>query len=83
MTSGFTPSRSTRMSEHFTVEGSGALYIMVLRSYSGNGYWKCWVLSGEPSARNGRENTYFINSVGIDYAFNSGPDSSSFDLYSR
>ena len=76
--------------EYFTVEGSGTLYVMV-RSYSGNGYWKVWVVSGEPSANSGRiggylldtgdTDTYSIKGTGIDYAFNSGPDSSDFDLY--
>ncbi|ADC64416.1 peptidase S8 and S53 subtilisin kexin sedolisin [Ferroglobus placidus DSM 10642] len=76
--------------EYFTVEGSGALYVMV-RSYSGSGYWKAWVVSGEPSANSGRNggylsgtgdsDTYSISGTGIGYAFNSGPDSSDFDLY--
>jgi subtilisin family serine protease len=76
--------------EYFTVEGSGTLYVMV-RSYSGSGYWKAWVVSGEPSANSGRiggylsgtgdSDTYSISGTGLGYAFNSGPDSSDFDLY--
>ena len=76
--------------EYFTVEGSGALYVMV-RSYSGSGHWKCWVLSGEPGSNSGRKggylsgtgdsDTHSISGTGIGYAFNSGPDSSDFDLY--
>ncbi|WP_456468630.1 S8 family serine peptidase [Archaeoglobus sp.] len=76
--------------EYFTVEGSGVLYVMV-RSYTGSGYWKCWTLSGKPSVSSGRNGdhlsgtgdsgTYSIIGIGIGYAFNSGPDGSDFDLY--
>jgi serine protease len=76
--------------EYFTTSGSGTLYIMV-RSYSGNGHWKCWALSGSPSANSGRKSgalsgtgdtaTYSRSGSGKGYAFNSGPDGSDFDLY--
>ncbi|NQE44814.1 Halolysin [ANME-1 cluster archaeon GoMg2] len=78
--------------EYFTVEGSGTLYIMV-RSWWGTGNWKCWVLSGDPSASSGRKRgtlsetgdtaTYSLSDTGIGYAFNSGPDGSNFDLYTK
>ena len=78
--------------EYFTVKGSGPLYIMV-RSYSGSGHWKCWALSGSPSANSGRKSgtlsgssdtaTYSLSGSGIGYAFNSGPDGSDFDLYTK
>ena len=78
--------------EYFTVEGSGTLYIMV-RSYGGIGNWKCWVLSGEPSANSGRKwgtlsetgdtATYSLSDTGIGYAFNSGPDGNNFNLYTK
>jgi serine protease len=78
--------------EYFTVEGSGTLYIMV-RSWWGTGNWKCWVLSGDPSANSGRKRgtlsetgdtaTYSLSDTGIGYAFNSGPDGSNFDLYTK
>ena len=76
--------------EYFTTSGSETVYIMV-RSYSGSGNWKCWVISGSPSANSGRNTgslsdsgdtaTYSLSGGGIGYAFNSGPDSSDFDLY--
>ena len=78
--------------EYFTTSGSGALYIMV-RSYSGSGHWKCWALSGSPSANSGRKTgsfsgtggtaTYSRSGSGKGYAFNSGPDGSDFDLYTK
>jgi len=78
--------------EYFTTSGSGTLYIMV-RSYSGSGHWKCWALSGSPSANSGRKTgslsgtgstaTYSRSGSGKGYAFNSGPDSSDFDLYTK
>jgi ribosome-binding protein aMBF1 (putative translation factor) len=76
--------------EYFTTSGSGTLYIMV-RSWSGSGHWKCWALSGNPSANSGRKSgtlsgtgdtaTYSRSGTGKGYAFNSGPDGSDFDLY--
>lgn len=79
--------------EYFTTSGSGTLYIMV-RSYSGSGHWKCWVITRGPSDNSGRKTgtlsgtgataNYSISDTGIaghGYAFNSGPDSSDFDLY--
>jgi hypothetical protein len=76
--------------EYFTTSGSGTLYIMV-HSYSGSGRWKCWALSGSPGANSGRKRgtlsgtgdtaTYPLSGTGKGYAFNSGPDSSDFDLY--
>ena len=78
--------------EYFTVKGSGTLYIMV-RSWRGSGNWKCWALSGDPSANSGRKSgtlsetgataTYSLSGTGIGYAFNSGPDGSDFDLYTK
>ncbi len=78
--------------EYFTTSGSGTLYIMV-RSYSGSGNWKCWALSGSPGANSGRKSgtlsgsgataTYSLSGTGKGYAFNSGPDSSDFDLYTK
>ncbi|HJH26354.1 MAG TPA: hypothetical protein C5S37_06155 [Methanophagales archaeon] len=78
--------------EYFTTSGSGTLYIMV-RSCSGSGHWKCWALSGSPGADSGRKSgtlsgtgdtdTYSLSGTGIGYAFNSGPDSSDFDLYTK
>ncbi len=78
--------------EYFTTSGSGTLYIMV-RSYSGSGNWKCWALSGSPGANSGRKSgtlsgsgdtaTYSRSGSGKGYAFNSGPDSSDFDLYTK
>ena len=78
--------------EYFTTSGSGTLYIMV-RSYSGSGHWKCWALSGSPGADSGRKSgtlsgsgdtaTYSLSGSGKGYAFNSGPDSSDFDLYTK
>ncbi|HJH27917.1 MAG TPA: hypothetical protein C5S37_14415 [Methanophagales archaeon] len=79
--------------EYFTTSGSGTLYIMV-RSWSGSGHWKCWVMTRGPSDNSGRKTgtlsgtgataNYSISGTGIaghGYAFNSGPDSSDFDLY--
>jgi serine protease len=78
--------------EYFTTSGSGTLYIMV-HSYSGSGNWKCWALSGSPGANSGRKSgtlsgsgdtaTYSLSGSGKGYAFNSGPDSSDFDLYTK
>ncbi|NMX21599.1 hypothetical protein C5S30_04020 [ANME-1 cluster archaeon GoMg4] len=78
--------------EYFTTSGSGTLYIMV-RSYSGSGHWKCWALSGSPGANSGRKTgslsgtgdtaTYSRSGSAIGYAFNSGPDGSDFDLYTK
>ncbi|MBE0516901.1 MAG: PPC domain-containing protein [Methanophagales archaeon] len=78
--------------EYFTTSGSGTLYIMV-RSYSGSGNWKCWALSGSPGANSGRKTgslsgsgdtaTYSLSGSGKGYAFNSGPDGSDFDLYTK
>ena len=78
--------------EYFTTSGSGTLYIMV-HSYSGSGNWKCWALSGSPGADSGRKSgtlsgsgdtaTYSLSGSGKGYAFNSGPDSSDFDLYTK
>lgn len=69
---------------------SGTLYIMV-RSYSGSGHWKCWVISGSTNADSGRKTghlsgtdstaTYSVGGFSKGYAFNSGPDGSDFDLY--
>jgi hypothetical protein len=77
--------------EYFTLEGSGRLYIMI-RSYTGNGHWKAWVISGSPNVDSGRKTgslsgtgdgeVYSTSlSSGNAYAFCSGPDSSDFDLY--
>ena len=78
--------------EYFTTSGSGTLYIMV-RSWSGSGHWKCWALWGDPSANSGRKSgtlsgtgdtaTYSLSGSAIGYAFNSGPDGSDFDLYTK
>jgi serine protease len=79
--------------EYFTTGGSGTLYIIV-RSWSGSGNWKCWALWGDPSADSGRKSgtlsrtgdtaTYSISGeAAIGYAFNSGPDGSDFDLYTK
>ncbi len=78
--------------EYFTTSGSGTLYIMV-HSYSGSGNWKCWALSGSPGANSGRKSgtlsgtgataTYSLSGSGKGYAFNSGPDGSDFDLYTK
>ena len=78
--------------EYFTTSGSGTLYVMV-RSWSGSGHWKCWALSGSPGANSGRKSgtlsgtgdtdTYSLSGSGKGYAFNSGPDSSDFDLYTK
>lgn len=78
--------------EYFTTSGSGTLYIMV-RSWSGSGHWKCWALWGDPSADSGRKRgtlsktgdtaTYSLSGSAIGYAFNSGPDGSDFDLYTK
>jgi len=78
--------------EYFTTSGSGTLYIMV-RSWSGSGHWKCWALSSSPSATSGRKSgtlsgtgdtdIYSLSGSGKGYAFNSGPDSSDFDLYTK
>jgi serine protease len=78
--------------EYLTTSGSGTLYIMV-RSYSGSGHWKCWALSGSPDANSGRKTgslsgtgdtaTYSRSGSGKEYAFNSGPDGSDFDLYTK
>jgi len=76
--------------EYFTTSGSGTLYIMI-RSYSGSGYWKCWVLTRGPTEDSGRKTGYLSNSGDEDaysivggghgYAFISGPDTADFDLY--
>lgn len=77
--------------EYFPIKGSGTLYIMV-RSYSGSGNWKSWVVGGLYTdsgkkqgtlSGTGAEATYSLNGVGIGYAFNSGPDGSNFDLYNK
>lgn len=78
--------------EYFTTSGSGTLYIMV-RSYSGSGHWKCWVISGSTNANSGRKTgslsgtgctaTYSVGGFSKGYAFNSGPDGSDFDLYTK
>jgi serine protease len=63
----------------------------MVRSYSGSGNWKCWVISGSPSADSGRvtgslsssgdSDTHSLSGSGHGYAFLAGPDSSDFDLY--
>lgn len=77
--------------EYFPIQGSGTLYVMV-RSYSGSGAWKSWVVGGlyTDSGRQtgtlsgtGASQTYSHNGNGIGYAFNSGPDGSDFDLYTK
>lgn len=77
--------------EYFPIKGSGTLYVMV-KSYSGTGNWKSWVVGGLYTdsgkkqgtlSGTGAEATYSLNGVGIGYAFNSGPDGSNFDLYTK
>lgn len=78
--------------EYFTTSGSGTLYIMV-HSYSDSGKWKCWALSGSTNADSDRKTgslsetgssaTYSLSGSGKGYAFNSGPDGSDFDLYTK
>ncbi len=77
--------------EYFPIRGSGTLYVMV-KSYSGTGNWKSWVVGGlyTDSGKKqgtlsgvGAEAPYSFNGVGIGYAFNSGPDGSNFDLYNK
>ena len=65
----------------------------MVNSHAGTGNWKCWVLSGEPSANSGRKfgtlfetgdtATYSFSDTGIGYAFNSCPDGNNFDLYTK
>lgn len=64
----------------------------MVRSYSGSGAWKSWVVGGlyTDSGRQtgtlsgtGASQTYSHNGNGIGYAFNSGPDGSDFDLYTK
>lgn len=77
--------------EYFPIQGSGTLYVMV-KSYSGTGNWKSWVVGGlytESGKKQGTlsgtgaEATYSVSGLGIGYAFNSGPDGSNFDLYTK
>ncbi len=77
--------------EYFPIHGSGTLYVMV-KSYSGTGSWKSWVIGGLYTdsgkkqgtlSGTGVEATYSLNGAGIGYAFNSGPDGSNFDLYTK
>ena len=64
----------------------------MVKSYSGTGNWKSWVVGGLYTdsgkkqgtlSGTGAEATYSLNGVGIGYAFNSGPDGSNFDLYTK
>ncbi|MDW7727960.1 MAG: S8 family serine peptidase [Candidatus Methanoperedens sp.] len=77
--------------EYTQTQGSGTLYVMV-NSYNGSGSWKSWVLSGSYSESGRRLGTLpgagYIGSfsqdgTGIGYAFNSGPEGSDFDLYTK
>ncbi|CAG0999421.1 serine protease [Methanosarcinales archaeon] len=77
--------------EYFQTQGSGTLYIMV-NSYNSSGSWKSWVLSGSYSDSGkrfgtvpgtGYEGSFSHNGAGIGYAFNSGPDGSDFDLFTK
>jgi serine protease len=78
--------------EWCTVKGSGTLYVMV-RSYSGSGNWKSWVVTGASyivtssrksgSLSSGQSATYYTAGEGVGYAFSSGPDTGNFDLYIR
>ncbi len=78
--------------EYFPIKGSGTLYVMV-RSYSGSGNWKSWVIGGLYFDNGKKQGTlsgtgadsasYPISGDGIGYAFNSGPDGSNFDLYTK
>jgi serine protease len=85
-------SASSTSLEWCTVKGPGTLYVMV-RSYSGSGNWKSWVVTGASyivtssrksgSLSSGQSATYYTIGEGVGYAFSSGPDTGNFDLYIR
>jgi len=79
--------------EYFTISGEEILYIMV-KCFSGEGWYKVWVISGHYFWDSDRINNYLsgdgesnadsienFDNEAIGFAFLSGPDSSDFDLY--
>lgn len=72
------------------VSNKGTLYVMV-RSWSGSGYWKCNVVAGSPTVNGGRKYgtlsgtgataTYSLTGSGRAWVYLAGSDGSDFDLY--
>jgi len=79
--------------EYFMISGEETLYLMV-NCFSGEGWYKVWVISGHYFWDSDRINNYLsgegesnadsienFDNVAIGFAFLSGPDSSDFDMY--